>query len=446
MRGFVGVLLMSMFCVVASAEEAPPSQLMVSAAEIAAVEARVEARIEAYRTGACVRPVLRGVDREGSGSEALATMAEGRHPWYRCFSFIEANIEAMPDKDFEAFVETGEGISAGFTAALMEGCGDLPAGVSAIVSHGDVCSPWRPGAERNLEFFPFLRSSKVAVVMGRTAYSPAVCSELVWSALDRIRFDQDIYRGGGTLIAAMVSSASMTRYQSPWLRWLLDRGDLDAGELSDVIDALGTLLTTEPPVGHIIEAEGYWGFLQLASPVKRNEEAILLVAMEEIQRSQAAACPRDATMVECADGLRRHGEEMMRRAEVGTAVRIIRVVASEDPGRAVRQWIVDILAGIAVPNYREYVEKVAYRSILIAAHRLHVAVLKSWRTTGGCPETLEGEAWAALLTDPVIGGALKVRRDTSTQEWIVGPAEELSTESTGDSIEYRFSCPPRSAD
>ncbi len=487
MRAVFGVLTMIAMLGIsippAQAEWEVPPTVLVTPAEVAAVEARVLARVEAYRAASCLRPVLRGAPAKGSGTEAVQEIGEGAPPWQRCISFLEAEAEGLAtESSFETYLETGEGVTAELAAALEEACGDLAAGVRAAVAHEEVCSPWRPGVRGNPAFVPLMRTSKAAVILGRTGYTSADALGPAREALDRMRFDQDVIRGGGTLIAAMISTASTVRNQAPWLRWILDRGDLSEAGLTEVVDSLGVLLSTEPPIGAVIEADGYWSFLQLIlPPVKgkdwvppggwdfdykprtddieetgfstrsfidpKTDAALMVVAMDEIQKTHAAACPVDASVLACMDGLRRYGEAQRRRDGNGTILRAIKVLGSPDPRMAVRRWIVDVLSGMATPSFGRYVEKYAVRSFTLAALRIHAAVLRAWRSRGACETDLTGEGWEAYVADPIFDGPLRITRDPATAEWLVRAAGSFELgSSANEELEYRFNCPPGGAD
>jgi hypothetical protein len=464
----------------AGADETPQGPALVTPEEVAAVEARVMARVDAYRVASCRRPVLRGTPAEGSGTEAVRGIAEGGPLHQRCHAFLDANAEGLPSTDFDAFIASGAGVAPDLAAALPEGCGELPAAIRDAVGHEDVCSPWRPGVRGNPSFLPILRTSKAAVILGRLGYTPADCLPELRVALDRIRYDQDIVRGGGTLIAAMVSVASTVRYQVPWIRWLLDRGDLDAAQLTEVIDSLGILLETEPSIGGIIEADGTWSFLQMILPTVKGsgwvppggwdrdhqpsaagapespygsqhfidpatDAALVVVAMEEIQRTQDAACPADALPLACIDGLRRYGEEARRRDGNGAVLRAIKVLAAPDPRAAVRRWVVDILMGVGSPAFARYAEKYALRSFQLATLRLQAAMLREWRRTGGCGVP-RGPGAGPLVADPIFRGPLEVRQEAGSDQWVVRPGGAFVEVSVNDEAVVRFSCPPRGAD
>lgn len=464
----------------AAADEAPTTRALVTPEEVAAVEARVMARVEAYRAASCPRPVLWGVPVRGSGTDSVADIGEGRLGHQRCHAFLEANATGLPAGDFDAFLATGEGVPPDLAAALAEGCGDLAAAVSEAVGRSDVCSPWRPGLRGNPSFVPFVRTSKAAAILGRVGYQPEESLPSIRAALDRIRFDQDMVRGGGTLIAAMISVVSTVGYQVPWVQWVLDRADLEEAELSEVIDALGVLLATEPAIGRVIEADLVWSFLQMTLPAVKGPEwvppggwdwdhqapaagggdspfesrsfidpatdaALLVVAMDEILRTQTAACPADASPLACVDGLRRYGEELRRRDGNGSVLRAIKVLAAPDPRVAVRRWVVDVLMGVGSPSFSRYVEKFALRSIRLASLRIHAAMLREWRRTGGCGIP-RGPGDGVLVADPIFEGALDVHLDPQTNEWVVRPAGEFVEASIEAEAEYRFRCPPSGAD
>ena len=475
MRWVIGLIAAFVATSASAGDDPKPGLLLVPPSEIAAVEARVMAGLAAYQERRCPRQVLRGQPEPGSGTDAVRDLGEGRGEHGRCLAFIEANKEALAPEDFDAFLASGAGVDAALLGSLDEACGGVAAAVGAAVAHGDVCSPWRPGVRGNPSFLPLMRTAKIQVILARTGYRPEDALAHARAALDRIRFDQDTVRGGGTLIAAMVSVASVVSYQGPWLRWILERGDLDAAGYGEVADALGILVATEPPIGGIIEADGYWGFLQLILPLvhglgwvppggwddghppvadaaegifgartlfdERTDAALLAVAMDQIQRAQAEACPRDAPALACAEGLRRHAEEMIRRNELSTARRIIRVLGSPEPRREVIGWITDILMGIGTPAFDKYVEKYALRSLRLTTLRLHAAVLREWAGTGVCREDFGEAPWAALAADPVFGGPLGLSRDPDTGEQVIRPGGAFRTESINEQVEYRYRCP-----
>lgn len=455
-----------------------PLLSLATPAEVDAAEAEVMEWVREIQERTCPRPVLRGATVAGASADAIVAIVEGTGVTKACVEYMSEHSHAFVPESWEAFFDTGEGIPERAQEGLFVPCEALAGQVAGAVAHGDGCSPWRPGVRGNPSFIPLLRLTKVAVVMGRAGYTQGSAVELAHGALDWLRLYQDVYRGGGTLIAAMVSAAAV-EIQVRWLRWILTQGHLDAAAMREIVDELGILLDTDPSIGLVLQADGLWSALQLALPLRHGPDwvppggwdvdrvdapmgsvigtervldkvtetwVLLRMTLDDLE-DRRAACPRDANSRVCADGLRQLSQKYAAHREVNVAVRIIRVMAATDPRVALRDWIVEILSEIATPFFVKYVEKDAFKTLLLAHLRVHAEFLRIHRKTGQCPtqEQLTGDRWDEIARDPVFGGRVEVLPGEEKGQWILRPSGRFEAASITDAWaqEYRFNCPQK---
>ena len=425
--------------------------------------------------------VLRGGPTSGSGEAALARLVEGA-ALAECAVAVAAVERGRPgryDAWWDAFFATGRGVSPALRDRLEGACGAALREVLSVVQHDDVCSPWRPGVRADPGTQgAVLDLSTARVLLGRTGYDPKAALQEVREALDWIRFQQDVLRGGGDRAWAAQAVQQLRTLQGPWIRWLLERGDLDGDALSEVVDALGLLLDTEPSPGTLVAAVTYRLFVQEWQPRlhglfwippggwdpghpqrwhwdngsahvgEDSEKAILLLALEQHLEALGVACPEGARRGDCLRGLYElvsgdHG------AGEGGVSRLRRAVLGTDPEGVFLEWFVDITLGEM--NRQAWslvldVEGLSFRSLRLAQLRLHAAFLRTWRRTGRCPSEgeLDAAAWGPLLEDPVFGGALDLSHGLG-DHWVIRPRGRFSDvriDAWGP--DYVFSCPPGS--
>jgi hypothetical protein len=469
------LLLVSLLPFPTSAHEEPPQRFpLVTSAEITAIEARVNARVEANEAARCPRPVLRGTPKQGSGEAAMAEIVEGGAAVEGCYSFYQEHAVEF-SADFSAFVETEDGISQELLEELETTCGHIPALISAAVAHEELCSPWRPGRRGAPLFLNAMRTARLTALLGRFAYRTDDGMALVRAALDQLRFDQDMVRGGGGLVPAFIATANMG-FHVPWLRWLLDRSEFSKTDLDEVMDSFRLLLETEPRIGGAIQASGLTSILQEALPLVKGEDwvppggwddvhvplrdrklwtelepwdrmakqtisALVLVILYEHYKAEAAACPVDSGILECMHGLERFAGEARRRSEAGFLARIVRILAS--PRVEMRSGM-GVFSTLQATDYRHIIITYAWRLLLLSQLRIHTGVLREWKATGSCPN-LQSPHLQELFTDPVFGGWLEVQRNPDTEDWLIRPSGEISYPYKWGEPDYRFSCPPTSA-
>jgi len=324
-----------------------------------------------------------------------------------------------------------------------------------------------------------MRRGKLAILSVGARFDPAQPRETTASLLRWIRLTQDIYRGGGTLLPAMIGTALFNADLVPTLRWVIEDSALDAAALRGLAGDLGVLLMTEPAVGPVISNDSDFMALQTVMPVLkgpdwvppggweegygpvsergtggllggksvlgvRTEAALLAVAFEEIGREQREACPPDVSIVECRARLIAVAEARAVKAQDMSLWRLsFRILASGDAVREIRRTIIDILAAVALPAFHKYIDRLAERSFVLAAMRLHVLVLAEQQAAGACPspEGLSGAAWEPALQDPIFGGRLTVGRSDDGR-WSVAPAAWFDGAAADDVWAYEFACAP----
>ena len=452
--------------------------------EVAALEKRVLDRIATYKAQSCVRPVLRGEPVVGSAAEMIAEILEGRGQHERCLELTHSNPgiltfgfrrSILPDT-LIAFLEKPVG---GFTdedlGAIRTVCGILPDAVRAAVAHQDACGSWHPGTGVRPPEIEVRRCSLVSVILGRLAYRPEDALHSAQAALDLIRFNQDLIRGGGTLMLTMLTVRSVVWHQGPWLRWLLDRGAIGQDGLASLVDEIGILIDTEPPIGEIVEAIGEWQFLLMPTSIREHQDwspplgrghrfdqatsnnflarsrelfdertsaGLLLVGLERFRQELTAACPPTARPLDCIRGIRRLEEARALRRQASVLTRTLEVILAPNSRRELRNWMVDTLLGYPIYGRDRLLELYVARSIQLAAYRIHAAVLAAWAGAGTCPEDFSDDSWAGIIKDPIFEGDFSISRNPSNHDFVVRSAGTFRHESTNEDLVYRFRCPP----
>jgi hypothetical protein len=476
--GVFGVLLLAVLSGPGPGEGADAPPVMVSRQEVEAVKARLMARVRANQTRVCERPVVGAPAIPGSGRDLLAAAIEGDGDEGPC----AVRAEALKDALSTAAMAGWRVDPSTLPRAVREGldaCAGMNARVTEAVLHYDVCSPYQPGVRPTPRLLGFLRRGKLAILALRAAYDPAAPRQTLLPLLSWIRLTQDVFRGGGALLPAMIGTALLETDLIPTLDWILDAGDLDADTLRNLAGDLGDLLDAEPSVGPVIANDSDVMALQTVMPVLSGpdwvppggweegfgpvsergtggllgassavgvatEAALLAVAFDEINRQQREACPAGATISECRTRLLDLAAVRGATVREQSMWRIgLRILASGDAVREIRTIIVDILASLAIPAFHKYIEHLAERRFLLACARIHALVLVARETGGGCPDRsgMTGDSWDRALEDPVFGGRMVLSR-TGDGAYVVVPAGVFDGGNTLDPWRYEFSCVP----
>jgi len=403
---------------------------LVPGGELEEVEARLVARGEVWRSRRCPRPVLRGDRLPGSGSDALAALIAGNG---------------------------GDG-----AGALSK--------VSAVIAHEDICSPWLPGVRAD----PMDRGVVAAMIEAQAAREDLRPDAALRDALDLVRLQQDLVRGGGS--AAWVAQVvhPFRLHLAPHLARLIDAPGLSDAALEEAIQALGLLIDTEPAPGVLVAAWTYRLFVQEWQPRlhgifwlppggwdpghpyrwhwdeesayidQRSEKAILLLALDRHLDALERACPEDATPDSCVRGL--YGLMHIEADGKGGVRRLVKALTGPDPHGVFLDWF----TGISAANMGKQawvmvaeLEQLAWRRLRLAQLRVHAAAVAAARKTGSCPDdaTAEAHALQALLEDPALGGQLNLTRgDLDT--WSIRPAGRFTDARVNAwGLEHRFRCP-----
>lgn len=424
---------------------------LVPAGGLQAIEERLVERGSAWRDRRCPREVVRGDGAPGSGSAALAGIAAGPD-LTRCG--VALREHDSPD-----------------VRHLRELCGPILAAARAVTRRADVCSPWLPGVLGDPQdggLLDTLGGAQVILQGGEDL-------DALRGALDMVRLQQDVLRGGGSARWVPRAVHAYRLHQEPLIRRLLAGGGLDGDDLREAADALAVLVATEPSPGALVGGWTYRLFVQEWQPRlhgifwvppggwdpghpyrwhwdeesayidQGSEKAILLLALERHLDHVAEACPTDAAPHECVRGL--YGMMFPASDGKGGMRRLAR--AFDDPDRA--GVFLDWFTAISARNMGKQawvmvadVEQLAWRGLRLAQQRIHAAVLLASRRTGRCPALgdLGAPAWSGILADPAFGGQLEVEIGEDGA-WVLRPRGRFSDERVNAlGLDYRFDCPP----
>lgn len=474
--GIYTVLLLGFLAAPGTGDAGQAFPVMVSAEEVAAVQARLMARVQANRERVCERPVVGGPAIPGSGSALLAAAIEGGGDEVPCARFAEVLKEEVSREAVDRWRQDPSTIPSNVRDGYAA-CAGMNAQVADAVRRYDVCSPYQPGVRPVPRLIGFMRRGKLAVMALRADYDPADPRATLVPLMSWIRLTQDIYRGGGTLLPAMIGVALLEADLIPNLRWILDEGDLDAATLRAVAGDLGDLVDTEPSVGPVIANDSDFMALQTVMPVLNGpdwvppggweegygpvsergsggllgeisiigvgaEAALLAVAFDEINRQQREACPAESPIATCRARLIEIAEARAAKATDVSMWRLgMRILLSGDPVHEIRTIVVDILAAISLPAFHKYIDRLAARAYLLGALRIHALVLLDGREKGICPavDVLRGEPWDRILEDPVFGGKMALSLDEGGT-YHVAPAGAFDGAAEDEAWAYEFTC------
>jgi hypothetical protein len=291
-------------------------------------------------------------------------------------------------------------------------------------------------------------------------------------ALAGLRLTQDLSRGeGAPLVAAMVGAAAMQAILEGAVQPLLEHPSVTSEQVEATRGALGRLLEAEQTSGTFLPYESAGFVLETVLPElkapgweppggwpadrpgprdpheetktvsgdPKQDMALTWVAINETSAALESACPVDASMAACVGGLEAHAKAAAERAQRSQLSRYMELLAAKDPNPVLRGWIVDILAGIAVPSHDKYVKKHYTRRAMLAAARLHAAVRLERLAGRGCPQPddLKKESWTPQLAVPGVEGTLRVEQEQGGLA--VRPPETLEQQG-GEPFAYRIPC------
>lgn len=396
-------------------------------AEIQTLAAALDETLATNASRSCPRPVLRGEASRGRADEKIRALLDPDGPQGPCFA---ATIADGSD--------------------LVSACVSLAKAVTAAVQHGDACSPMMIGRGPVIDSLSsVVRIGKGLAAVSRARAEAGEPAAALRDLFDGVRLQQDLLRGGVSWLEVMVVHAASEA--------LLDAADavvaadsLPPEDIPALRKELATLVASEPDVGASLVAErvsqqqyelrgpvsprgwapvGGWRDgrpppKRATGPGERWQMALAWRVVAQLAERERAACPSDASVHACVEGLDRLATDLTK----GDTDWVQRWTASLAAGAEVEQAVVDTLLAIAAPGVVKYVRRAAIRRARLAA--LDVAL----RVAAGesCPEP------KAITGDDVegLGAPLQARRRGSSLH--LSPPAFL--ELPGDTAVSRIGC------
>ncbi len=446
---------------------------LVSKAELEGLEQNLMAEVEKNRAKKCLRPVLRGEPLPGRADEdILALLAPTDPALLECLKQVETHNDKISD-----YLAQPTDKPPAYVKEVLVSCATLPGLVSQAVRHEDACSPFLAGRRGLTRMIHLIRYGKAVAVLAIDAARNGDPSAAFHMTLDLLRLIQDLSRGGGPLIAAMVGVASVSTLAQGGLRTILNEPDgIPAAALAALSSELTALLSTEPTFGSFFAYERYglslqmvlprikgkgWvppggydddfdpeaDFEELGKPMegldRAQEMGLVWIATEHSMDALEKACPSDLAPAACYRGLKAVAKQKIDQAAEGQWGRTLEVMLKKDPGPEIRKWIIDILQGVGAPAFFRYVPRYSVRDFYTRTLRLHADIVAARQKTGKCPtvEELQKGKWTDLTTDGS-GGTFRIS-SLDGGKLVVAPADifEGTEDDWHRDAEYVIRCP-----
>jgi len=413
----------------------PREVTLVPPGELAALQQRLDAEVKANQERKCPRPLLRGEPIPGRADEDFIAIIEG-DTFKPCYDHLEGIAEPLAAYLTKPVKETPPELTRGH-----ELCFPLLEAIEKAISHSNACSPYLAGRRGLPSMIPLIRAGKAVAVLILQALFRGHTEDALNFGLNWLRFSQDMVRGrGAPLIGAMISVAA-TKYTIEAMRFALNhQSDMAPEMLERVAKELGALLDTEPGFGSFLPYENYGLSMHMLLPYMRGPDwvppggfdqdridptkvlgadkelegvsreqqmALLWVAVDGNGRRMEEACPEGSRAAQCHAGLVTSAEKMAKEAGENRFMRALKVLASDQPDKEIRAWILDIVSSIATPAFNKYVIRFAHRAFRISALRVHARLRARGAGKTGVGNRLSGPEWQPLLADPATGGLLR---------------------------------------
>jgi len=395
---------------VPTVRKALPVSDLVDPAEIERLEAQLWEKVRENQLRKCERPVLRGKAAPGSADEAIIAVLEGE-AFTECFDAVK---EAS--KEIREWL-TSDAPSAEPPGGVLTLCAKLPQAVTSAVAHTDACSPYLFGRRGMPKMIKAVQAGKALAVLVRVMAREGKVDEAVALGLDSVRFFQDLARGeGASLLTSMIGVVSAREVVMEGLRPALQGGAPTAAVLKRSIAETKALLASEIDFCDSLAYEHYGMALQMLLPALKpcgwtppggydeghkpkkvdrpaptpgslqwNESAVAWLGMERVHVLLAKACRSGQTIMEKKRAMEAAGEALLKRSQKPVWRRYLAIIAAKDPKAELRDWIIDILSGIAIPSMGGYATKYYERRFSLEAIQLHMQFIAARSNKGTCP-------------------------------------------------------------
>lgn len=455
---------------------------LVGEDEVASLIAGILKEAEANAHRVCRRPVLRGEALPGPADDDIAAVVEDPGPATDC----RASVQRSRDLVVAATRYAAESLPAGWrprsipyarpmdepasgpAATLDEAehaCARATEALGRAVSHEDSCDPYLAGRRARPVLAGLADLTHGIGLVARQWMREGRIEDAARLLLDGLRFFQDLGRGG-TWVSAMIGVA-LARILAPDIELLFDfPGQFPAGLAASLQGELTALLAAEPhPSVHFadecLDSElqdvlpnlmpdgwtppGGWDDGTKPGPARatstsgsmdpRDEQALSLLALQEVRDRFLSACPAGCTREACAAGVASATAAAPGSAELrGKALGLIH--AALQPGAEagaqrtrLRKMMVESLVGLAMPMFAGFPARTQERIFLLAGFRLLAAFRQVTDATGRCPQPadFDQEPLLSARRDAPGGGLLQVEVNEPSRTYLVTTAAPLWT-------------------
>lgn len=400
---------------------------LVTDAELTKVQNEHAARLKTYLAKSCKRPVLRGHAVAGSGTKALAAFGDAKGTYASCLGTLAKiddvsgilrkcdkgmNARNCPSRALsdEPKKDAVNGVLAKCTAAL--------AAMSKVVRHEEVCAPSRAGTGQNDS--PLLGHIRIAHAAGFQARQMAREGKHVQGlqlAFDAARFSQDLSRPGASLIAAMISVATLSSPMVAAESILNAKLAWTPAELDAAVAEADKLIASQTPYGETMVGEGLYVLEELAKKLRgdvkeekpagtksmdlhpNDEHGVAWFAFQANSAVTEKAC-LGTSLKACIDGVKKSLEGNVLEQDITK-----KLSADTDKMRKqIRDRIVAILRDIAQSSVSKYVRRHAGGVGTLVAMRAHLEYLRVTTAAKKCPDVAAAtKALTPLLASKELG-------------------------------------------
>lgn len=458
----------------AAPQAAPVEVTLITAEELAGLEAKIMEQVQLNREKKCPRPVLRGEVLPGPADDDIhILLGPDDKTVMECITYIAQSEE------IGTWLEKREGQAPDAVAQAQKLCAPLALLIARAVQHGDACSPYLAGRRGHPKLVRLIRLTKAVSLLMERVGKLNRAGRALELGLDTLRLIQDVGRGGASLIAAMVGVAGVQVLVLKGIRPVLNGdNDLSADQLAQLIKETDLLIGAEPDFGSFWNYERVGTALTMILPGLKPEGweppggwdedykydpdanelgksidgvspqqqlGLVLLAADNSFQSLQAACPPGVPPLPCLAGLKQAVRQSGEKATEGKLARTFRTLLSRNPNEEIRAWLLDILQSIATPAFNKYVVRYAHRMFLYVSVRTHLAVRLYRTTTGVCPTASQFESVPELkqaATEPWSNEMMTINDREDGLLAITAPPAYADFKDERTSQEYVIRCKP----
>lgn len=442
---------------------------LVTQQEVADLEAKLMSEVQLNQTRQCLRPVLRGEVVPGRADDDVVAVIEGAG-FVACFEYAREQNKAL-----KAWLEAGgkgDGQGEGIPGELNSKCAGLPEAIQRAVKHEDACSPYLFGRRAMPSLVASMRAALVLAVQARLAGAEKR-EEAVALVLDGIRFFQDLGRGAGApLISGVITAAAIDTLVRNALHPLLLAGATPAAMLAQWGKEVDLLRRFHLDFCGFLPYERYGIPLQLIVPQLKgsdwnppggfdkgskprsksgsqaargeswHEVGLSWVAMDRVHAKLHSACLLSPDPLQQIRSMQQLEESLSARAHAPVWARVVALLLSHDPLNNIREWVFDILGGIAMPSVGHYSVRYHLSTVLLQAARVHLQWLATSAAGGKCPADKRAASLLLEAAFKEVPATIPMQIQVTKGNVVLRPSAEFlaAMGESASKAEYSFPC------